>query len=92
MVEAESQGLLTLLGRVALRAKTKPDEAEADGFGGSKVGADNNGWVGFRRNPPGRANFPGLVVARRSKMPDIRRSSLLDPEKIGYRRCRPNSV
>jgi hypothetical protein len=38
------------------------------------------------------ANFPGLVVARRSKMPDIRRSSLLDPVKIAYRRCRPNSV
>jgi hypothetical protein len=36
------------------------------------------------------ANFPGLVVARRSKMPDIRRSS--DPDKIGSRRCRPNSV
>jgi hypothetical protein len=27
------------------------------------------------------ANFPGLVVARRSKMPDIRPSSLLDPVK-----------
>jgi hypothetical protein len=38
------------------------------------------------------ANFSGLVVARRSKMPDIRRSSLLDPEKIGCRPCRPNSV
>jgi hypothetical protein len=38
------------------------------------------------------ANFPGLVAARRSKMPDILRSLLLDPEKIGYRRCRPNSV
>jgi hypothetical protein len=38
------------------------------------------------------ANFPGLVVAHRSKMPDIRRSSLLDPEKIGSRRCRLNSV
>jgi hypothetical protein len=38
------------------------------------------------------AIFPGLVVARRSKMPDIRRSSLLDPVKIGYRRCHPDSV
>jgi len=86
------QGLLTLLGRTALRAKNKPDEAEAEGFGGSKVEADNEVWLGFRRNPSGRANFPGLVVARRSKMPDIRRSSLLDPVKIGSRRCRPNSV
>jgi hypothetical protein len=25
-------------------------------------------------------------------MPDIRRSSLLGPVKIGYRRCRPNSI
>jgi hypothetical protein len=28
------------------------------------------------------ANFPGLVVARRSEMPDIRRSSLLDADKL----------
>jgi hypothetical protein len=38
------------------------------------------------------ANFPGLVVARRSKIPDIRRSSLLDPDKFAYRRCRPKSA
>ena len=38
------------------------------------------------------ANFPGFVVPRRSKMPDIRRSSFLESGKIGSRRCRPNSV
>jgi hypothetical protein len=45
-----------------------------------------------QRNPSDGANFPGLVVTRRPKMPDIRRSSLLEPVKIGSRRCRPNSV
>jgi hypothetical protein len=76
-----------------------PDEAEAEGFGGSKVEADNEVWLGFRRKASSfaaklgdGANFPGLVVARRSKMPDIRCSSLLDPVKIGSRRCRPNCV
>ena len=38
------------------------------------------------------ANFPGFVVTRRSKIPDIRRSSLLELRKIGSRRRRPNSV
>ena len=33
------------------------------------------------------ANFAHLVVARRSKIPDIRRSSLLDLGKIGSQRC-----
>ena len=28
------------------------------------------------------ANFPGFVVPRRSKMPDIRRSSLLEARKL----------
>ena len=31
------------------------------------------------------ANFPDFVVVRRSKIPDIRRSSLLELEKIGSR-------
>ena len=75
-----------------MRAKTKPDEAEAEDFGGSKVEADNEGWLGFAATLRDGVNFPGLVVARCSKMPDIRRSSLLDPMKIGSRRCRPNSV
>jgi hypothetical protein len=35
---------------LALRAKTKPDEAEAEGFDCSKLEADNEGWDGFRRN------------------------------------------
>ena len=51
-------------GRVALRAKIVPDlargpsdrssslgwEAEADGFAGSKVEADNEAWHDLRRN------------------------------------------
>jgi hypothetical protein len=38
------------------------------------------------------ANFPDFVVPRRSKTPGIRHSSLLELEKIGSRRRRPNSV
>jgi hypothetical protein len=49
-------------------------------------------WLVFATTLRDGANFPVVVVARRSKMPDIRRSSLLDPEKIGYHRCRLNSV
>jgi hypothetical protein len=33
------------------------------------------------------ANFPHFGVARRSKIPDIRRSSLLELRKIGSQRC-----
>jgi hypothetical protein len=69
-----------------LRAKTKPGEAEAEGFGGSKVEADNEAWLGSSPQPfvshreakGDWANFPGLVVARRSKIPDIHLSSVLD--------------
>ena len=35
------EGLLTRLGRTALRAKIGSDETESDGFGGSKVEDDN---------------------------------------------------
>jgi hypothetical protein len=52
---------------------------------------DNKVWRDFRRNPEGRGprfsiSGPGFVVARRSKMSNIRRSSLREPEKIGSRR------
>jgi hypothetical protein len=75
------------------------DEAKAEGFRGSKVEADSEKLLfaaRLRFSPQSfgdGANVLGLVVARRSKMPDIRRSSLPDlieaPEKIGCRRCRP---
>ena len=39
------------MGRAALRAKIGPDEALAEGFGGSKVEAGNEVWPDFRRNP-----------------------------------------
>jgi hypothetical protein len=39
---------------VALLAKIGPDQAEAEGFGGSKVEADNNVWPDLRRSPKGR--------------------------------------
>jgi len=50
---------------VALLAKIWPDKAEAEGFGGCKVEADNAVWPDFRRSPKGRANFPHLFVHRR---------------------------
>jgi hypothetical protein len=42
---------------VALRAKIGPDATEAEGFGGSKVKADNKVWPDFRRSPKGRGQF-----------------------------------
>ncbi len=38
-----------------------PDEAEAEGFGYSKVEVDNEIWPGFRRNPgvPGKQSLLG---------------------------------
>jgi len=35
-----TKGLFTVLGRQALRAKIRPDEAESAGFGGSKFEDD----------------------------------------------------
>ena len=35
---------------MALRVKIGPDKAEAEGFGGSKVEADNAIWTDFRRS------------------------------------------
>jgi hypothetical protein len=52
---------------VALLAKIGPDKAEAEGFGGSKVEADNAVWPDFRRSPKGRGQFS----------PSLRPSSLV---------------
>jgi hypothetical protein len=53
---------------MALRAKTRPDEAEFEGFGGSKSENENEVWADFRRNPKGRGQFS----------PFLRQSSLAD--------------
>src|SRR5271155_1080869 len=50
-------------GAAALRPKTGPDEAEAEGFGYSKVEADNEIWPGFRRNPQGRGGFFPIALS-----------------------------
>ena len=42
-----------IVGR-ALRAKIGPDEAPANGFGGSKVEVGNVVWLDLRGNPKGR--------------------------------------
>jgi hypothetical protein len=88
-----------------LRAKTGPHEAGAEGFGYSKVEADNEIWPGFRRNPgvPSKRElagvkaagtgwiFPDCFVARRSNTPGIPLSSLRALVKISSRRCQPQS-
>ena len=54
MKPGADQGLFTLPRRMALRVKIVPDKAKAEGFGGSKVEADNAVWPDFRRSPKGR--------------------------------------
>jgi hypothetical protein len=65
------QGLSSNSEGVALRGKIGPDEAEPEGFGGSKVEGDNEVWPDFHpsdeipslgtpdftRNPKGRGQF-----------------------------------
>jgi hypothetical protein len=71
-----------------LRAKNGPDEAEAEGFGYSKVEADNEILARFfaatRRDG---ADFSDRFVARRSNTPGISLSSLRALGKILSRRC-----
>jgi hypothetical protein len=50
-------GLLTRLGRKALRAKIGSGEAESEDLGGSKIEGNNEGWPNFRRSPQGRGEF-----------------------------------
>jgi hypothetical protein len=50
---------------MALRAKNGPDEAEPEGFGGSKVEGENEVWPVFLRNPSAGASFPDFCVDRR---------------------------
>ena len=40
-----------------MREKIGPDEAEPQGFGGSKVEGDNELWPDFVRDPKGRGGF-----------------------------------
>jgi hypothetical protein len=70
--------------RAALRTKIVPDEAESEGCGGTTVEDDNEAWPDLRRNPEGWGQFSPFH--RRSKMIDIRRSSLLELRKIGSQR------
>ena len=71
------QGLLTLLGWMALRAKIRPDEAESEGCGGSTVEDENEVWPDFRRNPSGRGQFSPFRC--QSSLADTRYASLLTP-------------
>jgi hypothetical protein len=47
---------------MALRAEICPDEAEFEGFGGSKSEDDNEVWADYRRNRRDGANFPHFFV------------------------------
>jgi hypothetical protein len=60
------QGVSTYRDRRRCAGKIRPDEAEAEGCGGSTVKADNEVWPNFSRNPEGRGHFS----------PALRRSSL----------------
>ena len=71
------QGLLILIGRTALREKMGPDEAEPEGFGGSKVKGDNEVWPHFLRNPKGRGGFSRSLC--RSSLKYIEYIALLSP-------------
>ncbi len=59
-----------------MRTEIGPDEAEAEGFGGTKVEAENEVWPDF--HPSDTKPSPGA--------PDLRRSSLLELRKIGSQR------
>jgi hypothetical protein len=55
---------------VTLRTKIRPDEAEADGFGGSKVEADNEVWLDF--HPIDKMPSLGTPDLRRNPGPQTR--------------------
>jgi hypothetical protein len=44
-------------GRMALRVKIGPEQADPKGFGGSKAEDENDVWPDFRCNPSGRGQF-----------------------------------
>jgi hypothetical protein len=60
---------------MALRVKIGPDKAEAEGFGGSKVEADNAIWTDFRRSPKGRGR-PGREAEQPQRLFASHMSSL----------------
>ena len=70
-------GCIDRYGWAALLARIRPGKAEAEGFGGSKVEADNAVWPNLRRNPMGRGHFSSSH--RHSSLADTRYASLLTP-------------
>jgi hypothetical protein len=77
---------------MALRAKTRPDEAEFEGFGGSKSENENEVWADFRRNPKGRDQFSPLLRQSSLANTGMRHSSFFELRKIGFRRHCLSSV
>ncbi len=75
----------------ALRAKNRPDEAEAAGHGGPMFKADNEVWPLFAATRRDGADFPDPCVARRSSTLGTARFSLLGLGYIRSRRSRPLS-
>jgi hypothetical protein len=63
------------LGRTALLAKIRSDEAESAGCGGTTAKDDNEGWTDFGRNPKGKGKFSRLL--RPSSLKYARYLSLL---------------
>ncbi|HWT64705.1 MAG TPA: hypothetical protein VN151_01220 [Terracidiphilus sp.] len=65
---AASLSLLLTFPVAALRVKIAPDEAKAEGFGGSKVEANNKVWRDFYPQPGGLGPISlisAALVARR---------------------------
>jgi hypothetical protein len=85
-------GLLTLLGWKALRAKIVSAEAEDVDFGDSKARTTTKDEAIFAATRRDGADFPDFRAGRRWQTPDMRRSSLLELEKIGSRRHHSRSV
>jgi len=72
-----------------LRMKIGPDEAEDEGLGYSQARTTTKYGPIFTATLRAGADFPDFRVAPRQETPGIRRSSLLELEKIGSRRRPP---
>jgi plasmid stabilization system protein ParE len=69
-----------------LQAKIGSDEAKDEDFGHSKARTTAKYVPIFATTRRAGANFPDLGVTRHEQTPGLRRSSLLDLGKIGFRR------
>ena len=86
------RGSVHITRMAALRAKTAPDEAEDEDFGDSKARTTTKYGAVLAATLWDGADFPAFCVVVASQTPGMRRSFLLEIEKIGSRRCYPRDV